>query len=270
MGISAFFKRLKGKKEESQTPEVPSAPKVPLAAVTLPAAVPTSASVEKVPAPAAIPVAKISATATATATAPVSTKSKTAPILTSPYALTGGAKNQSDWLLLQIGKTGRAFLAAADKAKLSVAQPDLKEGSFVRHDMTAALLGYRLVLTAYHLHQEVPSLEALRIVRTAMIGMLHRAVDIAVERGGGKEKRAEMLAAAEEQFKSADKQIMEACFHLRGKSPEAFVGFYPSLIPAFGFADTAHAHHERFGAVLKDLFARIESSMLARNHQITG
>lgn len=253
MGISSFFKRLKGQKSESPAPAAPSTPKAPLVAVTAEPA----------------PVAKAAAPQSHARPAPPAA-AKAAPQPASPYALTGGAKNQSDWLLLQIGKTGRAFVAAADKAKLSVAQPDVKDGSFVRHDMTAALLGYRLVLTAYHLHQDVPSLEALRIVRTAMTGMLHRAVDIAVERGGAKEKRAEMLAVAEEQFKSADKQIMEACFHLRGKSPEAFMGFYPGLVPAFGYADTAHAHHERFGAILKDLFARIESAMLARNHQITG
>ncbi len=90
--------------------------------------------------------------------------------------------------------------------------------------MTAALLGYRLVMTAYHFHQEVPSLEAIRIVRTAMTGMLHRAVAITFEKNGSKD-RAAMLAAAEEQFRSAEKEIAEACFQLRGKSLEPFAGF---------------------------------------------
>lgn len=238
MGISAFFKKFK------KTKDAPAEPKVQ--PVNTPA--PKAAQVIRAaPKPKPQPVASVS-----------------------PLSLTGGAKNQSDWLLLQIGKTGRSFIASADKSKLTVAKPEIKDGAFVRHDMTAALLGYRMVLTAYHFHQDVPSLEALRIVRTAMTGMLHRAVDITVEQTGAKERRGEMLADAEAQFKSAEKEIMEACFQLRGKSSEPFKGFYASLIPAFGHQDSPHELHRRFGALLAELYSKIESAMAARNHQITG
>lgn len=244
MGIAAFFKKLTGstggKEKQPKLPDQAAAPALEIVAAQM---VPTKV------------VAKI---------APLPSQ----PI--SPLALTGGAKNQSDWLLLQIGKTGRAFIALADKNKLTIKNPQASEGSFVRHDMTAALLGYRLVLTAYHFHQDVPSLEALRIVRTAMVGMLHRAVDITVEKSGDKEARPGLLLAAEEQFRFTEKEVAEACFQLRGKSLEPFAGFYVSLIPAFGHKDSAHALHQRFGPVLAELHGKIEAAMAARNHQITG
>jgi|GEM_PF-5031256 len=254
MGISSFFKKLTGKKAATEPVVVPvtteTAPAQPKVQALAPVPAPPAAVKPAPPARPAAPVKPV---------APVS-----------PLALTGGAKNQSDWLLLQIGKTGRAFIAAADKNKLTVQVPQTGEGTFVRHDMTAALLGYRLVMTAYHYHQDVPSLEALRIVRTAMTGMLHRAVEIAVERSGGKNKRYELLAIAEEQFRSAEKEIAEACFQLRGKSLEPFMGFYNSLIPAFGDPDSPHVLHQRFGATLSELYGKIEAAMAARNHQITG
>lgn len=268
MGISAFFKKLTGKKEAVKTDPTPAIvetqPKVQAVVQPAPAPAPVKkvAEVKAAPAPAAKMTNVIPARPVAKAAAPAKA--------TSPFALTGGPKNQSDWLLLQIGKTGRAFIAAADRNKLTVQNPQASEGYFVRHDMTAALLGYRLVLTAYHFHQDVPSLEALRIVRTAMTGMLHRAVDITIEKSGDKESRAHLLMTAEEQFKNTEKEVAEACFQLRGKSPEPFAGFYESLIPAFGHKDSAHALHGRFGAVLADLYTKIEAAMAARNHQITG
>ncbi|NJM09542.1 MAG: hypothetical protein HC883_01180, partial [Bdellovibrionaceae bacterium] len=143
----------------------------------------------------------------------------------SPLALKGGAKTQSDWLLLQIGKTGRAFIALAEKNQLPIQAPAASDESFVRHDMTAALLGYRLVLTAYHVHQEIPSLEALRNVRTAMIGMLHRAVDITIEQMGAKDLRRSLLGIAEEQFKKAEAEVAAACMKVKAQAPEPFSGF---------------------------------------------
>lgn len=248
MGITSFFKKLRGVKApaESATAALSQQPKL-----------------EVVP----VPVVQAKAAAIPSPIKPVS-QAPTKPV--SPLSLTGGAKNQSDWLLLQIGKTGRAFIALADKNKLTVAHPQASEGSFVRHDMTAALLGYRLVLTAYHFHQDVPSLEALRIVRTAMVGMLHRAVDITVEKSGDKEARQGLLLTAEEQFRFTEKEVAEACFQLRGKSSEPFSGFYASLIPAFGHKEPAHALQQRFGPVLNELYTKIEAAMAARNHQITG
>ncbi len=260
MGILAFFKKLTGTKavegSKAQTP------------VAELASAPVDHANENTSDPAAQTPTKVAPPKMTTVVPPRAPQKPLAK--TSPLALTGGAKNQSDWLLLQIGKTGRAFIALAEKNKLNVHLPVVNDGQFVRHDMTAALLGYRLVLTAYHFHQDVPSLEALRFVRTAMTGMLHRAVDITVDQTGFKDKRQMMLAHAEEQFKFAEKEIAEACFQLRGNSPEPFMGFYSGLLPAFGFQDSPHALHQRYGTILGELYAKIESAMAARNHQITG
>jgi len=193
-----------------------------------------------------------------------------AHVPSSPLALRGSGKTQSDWLLLQIGKTGRAFISAAEKNKLTIPAPPAASGGFVRHDMTAALLGYRLVLAAYHFHQDVPSLEALRTVRTAMVGMLHRAVDITVEQAGNKELRKPLLQQAEDQFKFAEAEAIEVSSRLHEKTVQPFAPFYSSLIPAFGGPDSPEVLHQRFGAILQELYEKIEAGMAARNHQITG
>lgn len=237
MKFSNFFRKLRGVKEAEPAP--------------------VAAPVEKAPvAPPKVEV--LAATTNRKVSAPAS-----------PYVLKGGAKTQSDWLLLQIGKTGRSFIALAEKNKLSMPSPVAAGEAFVRHDMTAALLGYRLVLTAYQFHQDVPSLEALRIVRTAMIGMLHRAVDITVEQTGRRDQRQVMLANAEDQFRFAESEVAAVCAKLRAKSSEPFAPFYTSLVPAFAAAESRDLH-DRFGSIMIELYSKIEATMAARNHQITG
>lgn len=242
MGFSALLKKLKGFKAE------PEAPVQPEPVIEPP-------KVEKAEPPPKVAVVK---------------RPEPAPVKPiSPLALSGGSKSQSDWMLLQIGKTGRAFIAIAER-KSFIAKPGTFSDAFVRHDMTAALLGYQLMMTAYHFHQDPPSLEAMRIVRTAMVGMLHRAVDITVEQTGKRDERKQMLTVAEEQFKLTEKEILNACARLRENASQPFSGFYSGLTPAFGPLDTEEAMHQRFGAALQELYGKIESAMASRNHLITG
>lgn len=195
---------------------------------------------------------------------------KTEPKPSHPLALKGGAKTQTDWLLLQIGKTGRGFIQEAQKNNLTLIPPSANDENFVRHDMTAALIGYRLVLTAYHTHQDQISLEALRSVRTAMIGMLHRAVDITIEKLGKKEMRGQLLRSAESQFKAAESEVVVACTRVKEKSQSPFKDSYGSIAPAFGSVSDTSQLHSQLDTILNDLYVRIEAAMATRQHQITG
>lgn len=167
-----------------------------------------------------------------------------------PYALTGSAQSQADWMLHQLGRVGKAFLAVAEKNKWSA-----QEGA-MRTDVAAAMIAYRLVLTTYHVHQEQPSRETMRLLRTAMTALLHRAGDTGPK--------------CEELLKQVEAEVATTTAALRNKSGDAFKSFYANLAPSFGGAADEDELNSRYAATLKDLYSKIESALLLRNSQTTG
>lgn len=170
------------------------------------------------------------------------------PEKVNPYALTGSAQSQADWMLHQLGRAGKGFIAAAEKSKWTA-----QEGA-MRPDVSAAMIAYRLVLACYNFHQDQPARETLRLLRTAMTALLHRA--------------GETGPKCEELLKAVEVEVAEAVTALRANNAQPFKSFYASLGPSFGGTDGDL--HARYGALLKDLYSKIESALLARHSQVTG
>lgn len=253
--MRALINRLRGKLSANKETEVKAEP---------PASVPTPTPVRPAAAKPQPRPAPPKPAARPAAPAPQAQPVKRAPRVSQPqpavvHALQGSAQTQSDFMLLMIGKTAKTFMAHAQANKWIT---NSTTESFLRPDVTAALLACRLMLTAYKVHQEQPSREALRFVRTAMTSLLHRA--------GQNDERQAMIARTEELLKAIENDTDAAAGYVRAKSATPFEAFYARLLPAFGEEASNEVLHQRFGALLHELYVKIEAAMAARNVQITG
>lgn len=198
------------------------------------------------------------------------------PILSDPTISplsSDSIKEHSNWLFQQIVKTSEAFLTSMQQNKLISKQPNAILAMTIRPDVEAALLGYKLVLTAYRLNQAAPAQNVLQILRVAMTGVFLKTIKDDFQREVhqdsitlGKEfddslppdMRKAALKLAETRLKSADMAITAALTGLRAHSLSPFSAFYVDLVPAFGGKASPEELERRYGNILSELFAKLD------------
>lgn len=194
-------------------------------------------------------------------------------------------KEDSDWLFQHIMKTGEAFLASMQQNNLISRQPNAILAMAIRPDVEAVLLAYKLAVTAYRFHQNVPASNVLLILRVAMAGIFLKTIKEDFQQEVhqdsimlGKEfddslppdMRKAALKLAETRLKSADTAITAALTGLRANSPSPFSAFYTDLAPAFGGKGSPEELERRYGNILKELFAKLEIAIGERLSMVSA
>jgi hypothetical protein len=179
-------------------------------------------------------------------------------------------KEQSEWMLGQIGAHAKALVSFAESNGFELAPPSLTSELFHRHDVSALMLGYKITGVAYRLNATEPSREVLRMVRTAMISMLLKAGRDIVQQAA-RDKTASSsklhplnLTMAEDHVKAADAEVLQVVTHLQEKSPHPFHPFTSSLAPAFKADLPAEALDAKYTVFFATILTKTQESFAQR------
>lgn len=187
-------------------------------------------------------------------------------------------------LFQKIVETGEAFLTYARQNGLITKHTDATLAMLARPDIEVLLLGYKLVSTAYRLHQKDQESNLQQYIQIRMVDEFikiekkdyQRDIRHDMARWGKKVDDSFPPALRQAAFKyavarlqSADSTIAAAIANLHERSPNPFSPFYDGLTPDFGGKGSPEELERRYGAILQELFFKLDHAMGERRGLVT-